>query len=62
VDGSLVTANRSTHFKIALVALLAAAAVVCIASYAQVDADAGLDRRRFGMKIDALSVEDQRSS
>jgi hypothetical protein len=56
VEGSLVTANRSTHFKIALVAMLAAAAVIWIASCAQVDAGADPDKRRLGVKVDALRV------
>ena len=56
MDASLATANRSTHFKIVLVAVLAAAAVIWIASCAQVDAGAEPDQCRLAMKTGALRV------
>jgi hypothetical protein len=53
VEGSLVTADRLTHFKIALVAVLAAAAVIWIASCAQVNAISSVDKRDPFTKVQA---------
>ena len=60
MDTSLATANRSTHFKVVLVAVLAAAAVIWIASCARVDTIAGADRRGLAMKVQASAFHAQR--
>jgi predicted alternative tryptophan synthase beta-subunit len=59
VDASLATANRSAHFKIVLVAVLAAAAVVWIASCAQVNTIAGADQWGLAMKVHASAFHAQ---
>ena len=59
MDASLATANRSTHFKIVVVAVLAAAAVIWIASCAQVDTIAGADKRGLAMKVQASAFHVQ---
>jgi hypothetical protein len=56
VEDSLVTANRSTHFKIALVAVLATAAVIWIASCARVNAISGSDKRGLATKSPTPAV------
>ena len=57
MDGNLVTANRATHLKVAPVAVLAAAAVIWIASCAQIN---GLAKDGLAMKVQAPAFHPQR--